>query len=44
MRDPETVAGIVGALRQVHGDGVARLLLSDGIVGRSDRRLAARTT
>ena len=31
MRDPETVAGIVSALRQVHGDGVARLLLSDGL-------------
>ena len=31
MRDPETVAGIVSALRQVHGDGVARLLLNDGL-------------
>jgi hypothetical protein len=31
MRDPETVAGIVGALRQVHGDGVARILLHDGL-------------
>ena len=29
MRDPDTVAGIVSALRQVHGDGVARLLLND---------------
>jgi hypothetical protein len=31
MRDPETVAGIVSALRHVHGDGVARLLLNDGL-------------
>ena len=31
MRDPDTVAGIVSALRQVHGDGVARLLLNDGL-------------
>jgi hypothetical protein len=31
MRDPDTVAGIVSALRQVHGDGVTRLLLNDGL-------------
>jgi hypothetical protein len=31
MREPETVAGIVGALRQVHGDNIARLLLNDGL-------------
>jgi hypothetical protein len=31
MRDPDTVARIVSALRQVHGDGVARLLLNDGL-------------
>jgi hypothetical protein len=31
MRDPDTVAGIVTALRQVHGDCVARLMLNDGL-------------
>jgi hypothetical protein len=31
MRDPETVAEIVNALRQVHGDGITRLLLNDGL-------------
>jgi hypothetical protein len=31
MRDPETVAAIVGALTQVHGDAVARILLNDGL-------------
>ena len=31
IRDPDTVAGIVSALRQVHGDGVTRLLLNDGL-------------
>ena len=31
MRDPDTVAGIVSALREVHGDGVTRLLLNDGL-------------
>jgi hypothetical protein len=32
MRDPDTVAGIVSALRQVYGDGVARLLLNDWLL------------
>ena len=31
MRDPETVAGIASGLRQVHGDDIARILLSDGL-------------
>jgi hypothetical protein len=31
MRDPNTVAGIVSALRQVHGDDIARVLLNDGL-------------
>ena len=31
MRDPNTVAGIVNALRQVHGDDIARVLLNDGL-------------
>ncbi|MGR4930612.1 hypothetical protein ACIPUD_27970 [Bradyrhizobium sp. CAR08] len=31
MRDPNTVAGIVNALRQVHGDGIARAMLNDGM-------------
>jgi hypothetical protein len=31
MRDPETVAAIVSALRQVHGDNIARILLNDGL-------------
>lgn len=31
MRDPNTVAGIVSALRQVHGDDVARVLLNNGL-------------
>jgi hypothetical protein len=30
MRDPNTVAGIVNALRQVHGDDLARVMLNDG--------------
>jgi hypothetical protein len=30
MRDPNTVAAIVTALRQVHGDDLARVMLSDG--------------
>ncbi len=30
MRDPNTVAAIVSALRQVHGDDIARVLLNDG--------------
>jgi hypothetical protein len=31
MRDPNTVASIVNALRQVHGDDLARVMLNDGI-------------
>jgi hypothetical protein len=31
MRDPNTVAAIVNALRQVHGDDLARALLNDGL-------------
>lgn len=31
MRDPNTVAGIVSALRQVHGDDIARVMLNDGL-------------
>ena len=31
MRDPNTVAGIVNALRQVHGDYIARTMLNDGV-------------
>ena len=30
MRDPNTVAGIVNALRQVHDDDLARVMLNDG--------------
>jgi hypothetical protein len=30
MRDPNTVAAIVNALRQVHGDELARVMLNDG--------------
>jgi hypothetical protein len=30
MRDPNTVAGIVNALRQVHDDDLARVMLDDG--------------
>ncbi len=29
MRDPNTVAGIVSALGQVHGDDIARVMLND---------------
>jgi hypothetical protein len=31
MRDPNTVAGIVDALRHVHGDDIARTMLNDGV-------------
>lgn len=31
MKDPEAVAAIVSALRQVHGDNIARALLADGV-------------
>ena len=31
MRDPRTVEAIVGVLRQVHGDDLARLLRCEGI-------------
>ncbi len=31
MRDPNTVAVIVNALRQVHGDDPARVMLNDGL-------------
>jgi hypothetical protein len=30
MRDPNTVAAIVNALRHVHGDDLARVMLNDG--------------
>jgi hypothetical protein len=30
MRDPNTVAAIVNALRQVHGDDIARVMMNDG--------------
>jgi len=31
MRDPNTVAGIINALRQVHGNDIARIMLNDGL-------------
>ncbi|MBR0777864.1 hypothetical protein JQ625_23770 [Bradyrhizobium diazoefficiens] len=31
MRDPDTVARIVTALRTVHGDDIARVMLNDGL-------------
>jgi hypothetical protein len=31
MRDPTTVAAIVNALRQFHGDEIARVMLNDGV-------------
>ena len=31
MLDPDTVAGIVNALRQVYGDDIARVMLNDGL-------------
>ena len=31
MRDPKTVAAIVGSLRQVHGDDLARTMLNEGV-------------
>ena len=31
MRDPNTVAAIVSALRQVHGDDITRVMLNDGL-------------
>ena len=31
MRDPNTVAAIINALRQVHGDDLARVMLNDGV-------------
>ena len=31
MHDPDTVAGIVNALRQVYGDDIARVMLNDGL-------------
>jgi len=31
MRDPNTVAVIVNALRQVHGDDIERVMLNDGL-------------
>jgi hypothetical protein len=30
MRDPHTVAAIVGALRSLHGDDTARIMLTNG--------------
>ena len=31
MRDPSTVAAVVSALRQAHGDDLARTMLNDGV-------------
>ena len=31
MRDPDTVAGVVNVLRQVHGDDIARVRVNDGL-------------
>ena len=31
MRDPETVAAIIHAVRQVHGDDIARVMVDDGV-------------
>ena len=31
MRDPNTVAAVVNALRLVHGDDLARVMLNDGL-------------
>jgi hypothetical protein len=31
MRDPSTVSAIVGSLRQVHGDELARVMLNEGV-------------
>jgi hypothetical protein len=31
MHDPRAVAAIIGALRQVHGDDAARVMLQDGM-------------
>ena len=31
MRDPNTVAAIVDALREAYGDDIARVMLSDGV-------------
>jgi hypothetical protein len=31
MHDPNTAAEIVNALRQVHGDDIARVMLNDGL-------------
>ena len=31
MHDPDTVAEIVNALRQVYGDDIARVMLNDGL-------------
>ena len=31
MHDPRAIAAIVGALRQVHGDEAARVMLQDGM-------------
>ena len=31
LRDPNTVAGIIDALRRVHGDALARLMLIEGV-------------
>ena len=31
MRDPNTVAAIVGVLRQVRGDDLARVTLNEGV-------------
>ena len=31
MRDPNTVAGIIRALSEVHGDDIARAMLNDGL-------------
>jgi hypothetical protein len=31
MRDPNTVAAIIDALRQANGDDIARVMLNDGL-------------
>ena len=42
MRDQNTVAGIINALRQVHGDDIARVTVERRIIiGRSDELRAA---
>jgi hypothetical protein len=37
MRDPNTVAAIIEALRQAYGDDIARVMLNDGVSARPNR-------